>query len=203
MSDDNCKWCADPGLSGPRCFLRSNLNFKCNEIVDVQDDNNIVKNDPLTQKNLIQPQEVNLELRPFSTAEVEFTIGQSTDYPVDLYFLLDLSWSMNKTRNRVADQGGAIIGNITEITRDLYTGFGSFVEKALPPFTSSNMDFNCYPEIPKCEPPYSFYHRTNLRALSAEELRREVRNAPLAGNVDNPEGGLDALMQVHKLKCFN
>jgi len=32
--------------------------------------------------------------------------------------------------------------------------------------------------------------------LTAEEFKKEVLDAPLSGNVDDPEGGLDALMQV-------
>ena len=41
-----------------------------------------------------------------------FQVAQSSQYPVDLYFLLDLSWSMNKSRNHIAEMGGDIIGAI-------------------------------------------------------------------------------------------
>ena len=39
-------------------------------------------------------------------------MAQSSQYPVDLYFLLDLSWSMNKSRNHIAEMGGDIIAAI-------------------------------------------------------------------------------------------
>ena len=42
----------------------------------------------------------------------KFKVAQSSQYPVDLYFLLDLSWSMNKSRNHIAEMGGDIIAAI-------------------------------------------------------------------------------------------
>ena len=39
-------------------------------------------------------------------------MAQSSQYPVDLYFLLDLLWSMNKSRNHIAEMGGDIIAAI-------------------------------------------------------------------------------------------
>ena len=35
---------------------------------------------------------------------ISFKTGQSKKYPLDLYFLLDLSWSMQKSRNNFAEQ---------------------------------------------------------------------------------------------------
>ena len=50
--------------------------------------------------------------------------------------------------------------------------FGSFVEKNLPPFTSSIPEFNCAPENPNCAPPYSFYHRQKLADITAEQFSK-------------------------------
>ena len=58
---------------------------------------------------LIQPQRVKMKLRPGSSQHLQFRVGQSRQYPLDLYFLLDLSWSMNKTRNTVATKGSLYI----------------------------------------------------------------------------------------------
>jgi hypothetical protein len=38
--------------------------------------------------------------------------------------------------------------------------------------------------------------QTSLKNMNESEFKNEVFAAPLAGNVDEPEGGLDALMQV-------
>ena len=43
---------------------------------------------------------------------------------------------------------------------------------------------------------FSYHHQTTLREFTAEEFKEEVLSQPLAGNVDEPEGGLDALMQA-------
>ena len=42
---------------------------------------------------------------------------------------------------------------------------------------------------------FSFQHQMSLRR-NATEFAERVRAAPISGNIDNPEGGLDALMQV-------
>ena len=42
----------------------------------------------------------------------------------------------------------------------------------------------------------SFHHQTSLREFTAEEFREEVLHQPMAGNIDEPEGSLDALMQA-------
>ena len=54
---------------------------------------------------LVQPQSVKLKIRPGSSQGVKFKIGQSPEYPLDLYFLLDLSWSMENTTKTVAEKG--------------------------------------------------------------------------------------------------
>ena len=47
----------------------------------------------------------------------------------------------------------------------------------------------------RCQKPYSFQHQMSLSS-NAELFKQRVRNAPISGNIDNPEGGFDALMQV-------
>ncbi len=54
---------------------------------------------------------------------------------------------------------------------NLHVGFGSFVEKNLPPFTSSVPSFNCPAENPNCTPPYSYYHKVTLSEMDAEEFK--------------------------------
>ncbi len=40
-------------------------------------------------------------------------------------------------------QVGKIISDITKVTEDLNVGFGSFIDKHLPPFASYYDEFNC------------------------------------------------------------
>ena len=206
MSNAECFWCLDD-IQDPtiaqRCFGRSETSSKCTNKVNPDSETFKVEAKPLdpdTKEDIVQisPQQIKLNLRPEELRghSFSFSIGQSKQYPLDLYFLLDLSWSMKSSRDNFAEQGEDIIEGIKEITEDLHTGFGSFVEKNVPPFTSSNPAFNCPKENPNCSPPYSFYHRTTLANKKGEQFKEEVLDLPLAGNVDEPEGSLDGLMQA-------
>ncbi len=130
---------------------------------------------PIDEENivLIAPQSATVSLRPLDRVghRIEFEIAQSSEYPVDLYFLLDLSWSMETSRANFAEQGGDIIAAIKEISSNVHIGFGSFVDKNLPPFTSAVSSFNCPEENPNCTPPYSYYHQTTLQEYTAEEFK--------------------------------
>ena len=74
---------------------------------------------------------------------------------------------MRFARDYLAEQVGAIIGSITQITKDLKIGFGSFVDKDLAPFTNTNSELflnKCQEDGLNCTMtnPYSFYHRIKL-----------------------------------------
>ena len=77
---------------------------KCSNPVSVQNQMKITGNQNLDNSVLIKPQGVNLKLRPGQSQDVKFTIGQSDQYPVDLYFLFDLSFTMESSRNTLAEQ---------------------------------------------------------------------------------------------------
>ena len=46
---------------------------------------------------------------------------------------------------------------------------------------------------------YSFLHQIPIGIHDEKEFEQLVKKAPLAGNVDNPEGSLDALLQVRPI----
>lgn len=46
-----------------------------------------------------------------------------------------------------------------------------------------------------CAPPYSFKNHLNL-SDNYNKFKMEVTNAKVSGNLDSPEGGLDAIMQA-------
>ena len=82
---------------------------------------------------------------------------------------------------------------IQNITNDFRIGFGSFVDKEVFPYISLVEGKNCQQKA--CPKPYSFQHQMDL-GPDARLLQRRVREAPLSGNIDNPEGGFDGLIQV-------
>ena len=151
----------------------------------------------LLEENFVQisPQLVSVKLRPGRPVSVDFQVALAKRFPVDLYFLMDNSLSMRTSLRNLASLGGDIIAGIREKTGHLAIGFGSFIEKNAAPFTSGIPSFNCV-EDEDCSPPYSFHHKASLAQISPEEFKATVLGSPLAGNVDDPEGSLDALMQV-------
>ena len=74
-------------------------------------------------------------------------------------------------------------------------GFGSFVDKEVAPYISLVAADNCQKGGQGCPPPYSFQHQMSL-TQDATLFTQRVRKANISGNIDNPEGGLDALLQV-------
>ena len=86
-----------------------------------------------------------------------------------------------------------IVSTIQSITNNFQIGFGSFVDKEVMPYISLVPKKNCQQNY--CQKPYSFQHQMSLSS-NAEVFKRRVQNAPISGNIDNPEGGFDALMQV-------
>lgn len=53
---------------------------------------------------------------------ISFSIGNAKNYPVDLYFLMDLSWSMRSSRDKLISAGGDIIATIKNKTSDVNIG---------------------------------------------------------------------------------
>lgn len=62
----------------------------------------------------------------------------ATGYPVDLYFLMDLTASMNATKGNVAKLGHDLADLLRNLTTEYRLGFGSFVDKVLMPYTDTS-----------------------------------------------------------------
>jgi len=127
---------------------------------------------------------------------VKFRVAQAKDYPVDLYYLMDLSNSMSDDRDNVVKLGRELALAVQNITDDFQIGFGSFVDKEVLPFVSLVKKQNCQLES-GCPDPYAFRHQMSL-APDAGLFQKRVAAAPISGNIDNPEGGFDGLVQVRE-----
>ena len=103
---------------------------------------------------MISPQSVKLTTSPNHEAKVNFSV-ELADVPVDIYFLMDLSDSMEKSKQNLFNTASAISDRVQKLTRDAQFGFGSFSDKPTPPFSK---DRNKYSEDDR---PYSFEHKVN------------------------------------------
>lgn len=69
--------------------------------------------------------------------KVKMQFSRAQDYPVDLYYLMDLSGSMQPHKDKLSKLGKKIVEAMTEITKDFQLGFGSFVDKKTLPYDNS------------------------------------------------------------------
>lgn len=66
--------------------------------------------------------------------------SQAEDYPVDLYYLMDLSASMEDSRNLLSELGRELADAMRNLTSNFRLGFGSFVDKVVLPMTLTQPD---------------------------------------------------------------
>ena len=62
--------------------------------------------------------------------------SQASDYPLDLYYILDQSSSMKQHWLKLFELGKTLEKTMKSITSEFRMGFGSFVDKTLIPFTN-------------------------------------------------------------------
>lgn len=57
------------------------------------------------------------------------------NFPVDLYFLMDLSYSMYYSKATLAKLGHELARAMRNLTTNFRLGFGSFIDKVETPYT--------------------------------------------------------------------
>lgn len=162
----------------------------------------------------IKPQRYKLKLRRGMPETFNFSFKGAQDYPVDLYFLLDASKTMENIKNMTAEQGQKIYLAIKEMTSNVHLGFGTFIDKRMLPIMSKwakvlrNIIF-CFGDYTffywylyifsfstdDPELTYSFRHRLKL-VDDFKLFEDEVSKSSSGVSRDTQEGGLDALAQV-------
>lgn len=69
--------------------------------------------------------------------KIEVAYSQAEDYPVDLYYLMDLSRSMKNDKEKLSTLGSLLSSTMRNITSNFRLGFGSFVDKIVMPYVST------------------------------------------------------------------
>jgi protocadherin alpha len=88
----------------------------------------------------LKPQRIHLRIRPNLPYTVNVQFKQILDYPVDLYYLMDLSKSMEDDKAKLTELGNQLAINMRKITSNFKLGFGSFVDKVVMPYVSTVPD---------------------------------------------------------------
>ncbi|KAM9305627.1 integrin beta-2 [Gastrophryne carolinensis] len=203
----HCAWCKKPNFTTPsepdsvRCDTIAALNERgCKETDIISPRSKVQNNNLRTLDDTVQltPTEILLQLRPGETGEFEVKFRRAEGYPVDLYYLMDLSFSMHDDLANVKKLGDTLLEALNKITKKAKIGFGSFVDKTVLPFVSTHPEQwkrPCTDKTIDCQSPFSFKHILNLTD-NGEKFKEQVGKQFISGNLDSPEGGLDAMMQV-------
>uniref|UniRef100_A0A2M4AMG0 Integrin beta n=1 Tax=Anopheles triannulatus TaxID=58253 RepID=A0A2M4AMG0_9DIPT len=126
----------------------------------------------------ISPQRVALQLRLNEVFRMDVNYARAEDYPVDLYYLMDLSKSMEDDKNKLSLLGAEIARKMRGITSNFRLGFGSFVDKVLMPYVST-VPKNLLEPCSGCVAPYGYH---NLMQLSSDANRFTV-SVPILSSV--------------------
>lgn len=214
LTGPHCAWCSQENFThlsgaGERCDTPANLLAKGCQLPFIENPVSqveILQNKPLSvgrQKNSsdivqIAPQSLVLKLRPGGEQTLQVQVRQTEGYPVDLYYLMDLSASMDDDLNTIKELGSRLAQEMSKLTSDFRLGFGSFVEKPVSPFMKTTPEEITNPcsSIPYfCLPTFGFKHILPL-TNDAERFNEIVRKQKISANIDTPEGGFDAIMQA-------
>uniref|UniRef100_A0A6Q2YAR3 Integrin beta subunit VWA domain-containing protein n=1 Tax=Esox lucius TaxID=8010 RepID=A0A6Q2YAR3_ESOLU len=138
-----------------------------------------------------------IQVRVPQSFEVRFK--HALGFPIDLYYLMDMSFSMKDDLAKFKNLGREVVTAMKNITSAVRIGFGSFVDKRVGPYANINPVKLANPcpasYTDPCQPTFSFRHTLKLTE-DVEEFERSVSRQYISSNLDNPESGLDAIMQV-------
>ena len=113
---------------------------------------------------------------------------------MDLYYLMDLSKSMEDDKEKLSALGDLLAETMQNLTSNFRLGFGSFVDKVVMPYVST-VPQKLREPCEGCAAPYGYKHHMSLNTKTSH-FAREVKAAPVSGNLDAPEGGFDAILQA-------
>lgn len=212
----SCAWCAQEVFGRgrtltSRCDFLPNLQRRGCETKYIEyptSSVSVVRNMPLSSKGSdpsrvvvqIMPQDLSLKLRPGAQTWFEVQVRQVEDYPVDLYYLMDLSLSMKDDLDTIRNLGTKLANEMGKLTSNFRLGFGTFVDKNMSPFSYTAPKYqenpcNGYKLFANCVPTFGFRHILSLTD-EVDRFNQEVQKQMVSRNRDAPEGGFDAILQA-------
>ncbi|XP_036426715.1 integrin beta-7-like isoform X3 [Colossoma macropomum] len=209
LSSPGCAWCKQQDFlkqgesTERRCDSFESLkNRECRDVVNPVASVFITKNNNLNSKieDVVQlkPQGIEIKLRIGVPQEFKVEFQRAEGYPIDLYYLMDLSYSMKDDLENIKNLGQDILKELQKVTQSVRIGFGSFVDKDKLPYVSqvkSRHQNPCPNRLDTCEPAFTFKNVLPLTG-DAREFKKNVSAQKISGNLDSPEAGLDAIMQA-------
>jgi hypothetical protein len=214
-SDPDCQWCpyepGDNSVVGSRCRLREGNPLCPVEVQDPKPTIEAVQDLEFGDTVQIKPQQFRLQLRKGQPKEFEVQFRAAQNYPLDVYFLLDVTGSFSLDfRRTVTPLVPRLVEALSNISTQYAVAFGGFADKRAIPYAFPNQDPDTYVVdsagtirctvtnvgVEDCNPTISFRHTTNFSSFDGDQLREVLENISVHLNVDGPEGGMDGLVQV-------
>ncbi|KFV62965.1 Integrin beta-3, partial [Dryobates pubescens] len=206
-----CAWCSaeDMVQPSPRCDFHANLlqNGCGQDHIEFPTSSvTILENRPLSSKGSggstttqMKPQRIQLDLRPDDSQVFRVRVRQVEDYPVDIYYLMDLSNSMKDDLRNIQNLGTKLASEMRKLTSNLRIGFGAFVDKPMSPYMYISppeaVSNPCYEIGDTCLPMFGYKHVLSLTD-EVTRFNEEVQKQKVSRNRDAPEGGFDAIIQA-------
>ncbi|XP_070587709.1 integrin beta-6 isoform X1 [Erythrolamprus reginae] len=214
LSGPSCGWCfqenfTDPSEIHKRCdTLEKLISEGCHpnliefpiSKVEIHENKHLSDGPEINGSEVTQisPQKITVFLRPGNEETIQINVRQTEDYPVDLYYLMDLSASMDDDLKTIKELGSTLSKEMSKRTSNFQIGFGSFVEKPVLPFINTlkeDLKNPCRNIAFDCLPTFGYKHVLSL-TNDAERFNEIVKKQKISANLDTPEGGFDAIMQA-------
>ncbi|NWJ00526.1 ITB4 protein, partial [Crypturellus undulatus] len=195
-----CSFCTDESFKETRCDFRENLlRYGCGEasIVYVRGEMRTLQNITISKSHRrteVAPQSMFMRLRAGEEMSFDMDVFQPLESPVDLYILMDFSYSMSDDLDNLKSMGQKLANFLQALTSNYTIGFGKFVDKVSAPQTDMRPEKLREPWH-NADSPFSFKNVIRLTS-NIDYFSRELRKERISGNLDAPEGGFDAILQT-------
>ncbi|CAI5766037.1 integrin beta-4 isoform X2 [Podarcis lilfordi] len=196
----DCSFCSDENFKESRCDFKDNLlRYGCSQTSIVFMEGEMLtksefKIDTSLKKTQVSPQNIAMKLRAGEEASFDVDVFEPSESPVDLYILMDFSYSMRDDLDNLKTMGQQLANFLTQLTSDYTIGFGKFVDKVTAPQTDMRPERLREPWT-GADPPFSFKNVIRL-THDINKFSQELMMEQISGNLDAPEGGFDAILQT-------
>ncbi|KAK2836289.1 hypothetical protein Q7C36_014158 [Tachysurus vachellii] len=199
----DCAWCfqksfLDGAHISKRCDTAAQLMLNGCEEEFIENPGVKVEVNMTLSSSQVTPRDISIQLRPGSEASFIVEVKQLELYPVDLYYLVDVSASMQENLDRLKTVGVNLSHRMKEHSSDFQVGFGSFVDKPVSPYIDvhpSKINNPCSDYEINCRPAHGFIHVLPITD-NMTEFKHVIQQQRISGNMDTPEGGFDAMLQA-------
>ncbi|CAI9716091.1 Hypothetical predicted protein [Octopus vulgaris] len=193
-----CYWCTKENYASMRCNQKEkHIANGCNDfndpqytITSIEDEK--VRDGSTTKKAVVmQPQKIHLRIRPHQTVEIPFKFYQTKDSAVDMFFLIDISKTMEKYITELANVSIHLVESLRNMTGSFRVGAGVFVEKPVLPFVLVQGKDDIWKKV-------DTYRLVTKLTQDAKEFKGTIKklHSFTTNNADIPEAGLEAMMQA-------